>query len=174
MATGVLCCGWNVCTSISCVYAMLGHWTLGVMSGLLVGYSFIRHRWYVRLGVGVLGLSVSYLLNRWVRLWIRDTRPSNELWLTPLIRHGGGHGLPANVYGMPSMHAQQTAFMVGLAYASRLDPWIILATSISAVSTCVLRYVDHKHTAGQLLVGLLLGLLLGLGTAYATDHVLEL
>lgn len=119
---------------------------------------------------------INDILNRLLKRWIRDPRPS-------LFQHeetGKFDKLTfiAGRWGMPSGHAQQIFYCIGyLLYSGNttvnninLIPILLLLS----VLTVYQRWIYHYHTVLQLLVGSIVGFLFGIFSVHSTRYLLTL
>jgi len=102
---------------------------------------------------------VSFLLLGWLngrvfKYYIHDLRPADS---TPFLV---SEKFQKRTNGMPSGHAQQTAFSLTFAYLTSgkyfYESWVLF------LITVIQRYVYKNHTFAQLFVGGLLGWIFGL------------
>jgi membrane-associated phospholipid phosphatase len=111
---------------------------------------------------------ILFLLSGWLnhevlKKWIYSLRPSNPtLFLaSEVIRKTNN--------GMPSGHAQQTAFALTIAYL--FTHQYLGASILLFLLTLTQRLVYKNHTLSQLLVGGIVGLLLGYTSFYVMRYV---
>ena len=98
------------------------------------------------------------------------------------------NGIPFNLFGMPSGHAQAVAYSITyIALASifsddflsmiRKKNWIIRNAlwiySILLIITCIQRVISNEHTPFQVLCGLIVGIGIGYATFYFTKQKIK-
>jgi membrane-associated phospholipid phosphatase len=133
-------------------------WQLSTVYAMYVSFIF---SW-----VYFLAFVIVFLLSGWVnhavlKDYINDPRPADS---TPFL---ASEHFKKRVNGMPSGHAQQTAFSLTFAY---LLTGRRFYESLAIFSiTIIQRYVFKNHTAQQLFVGSILGFMI----AYLTVYVLN-
>jgi membrane-associated phospholipid phosphatase len=71
--------------------------------------------------------------------------------------------------GMPSGHAQQTAFALTVAY--KMTKKMLYPSILLFLLTVVQRYVYRNHTIAQLAAGSVLGIILGCIGIYVMDYI---
>lgn len=74
----------------------------------------------------------------------------------------------ANIYGMPSGHAQTSAFNTLFIWLSTKNTYITLFYLVMTLITCVQRVIARRHYADQVIVGLIIGMLV----AYFSFNIL--
>jgi membrane-associated phospholipid phosphatase len=99
-------------------------------------------------------LSISGLLNKLTKYWFISPRPKNciKFLATEICKEGAN--------GMPSGHAQFTAFALTAAYLFT-HKYLFQSIALFLV-TFIQRVVYHNHTILQLLVGSMIGVVLGI------------
>jgi len=102
----------------------------------------------------IVGLLFNIGLNTFLKLWIKEPRPNGYL---QHVETPDAYTSLGQEYGMPSGHAQMVIYSLVFVVLLGYD-WTVLATvaSLSAI-TIIQRFLDHKHTSSQLLVGGLVG-----------------
>jgi membrane-associated phospholipid phosphatase len=130
-------------------------WQISTLYALYVSFIFS----WVYFAVFV----IVFLLSGWInhavlKDYIDDPRPSDS---TPFL---ASEHFRKRVNGMPSGHAQQTAFSLTFAYLLTgrryYESWVLF------LITVIQRYVFKNHTAQQLLVGSVLGFMIAHFTVY--------
>lgn len=99
-------------------------------------------------------LSISGLLNKLTKYWFISPRPKNciKFLASEVCKEGSN--------GMPSGHAQFTAFSLTVAYLFT-HHYLFLSIALFLV-TLIQRVVYNNHTILQLLVGSIIGFVLGI------------
>lgn len=131
------------------------------ISALYAIYVSIVHSWLYFFVFIFIFLFSGWVNHSVLKDYINDPRPSDS---TPFL---DSEHFRKNSNGMPSGHAQQTAFALTFAYLltgrGLYQSWALF------LITVVQRYVFKNHTAPQLLVGSILGFLV----AYLTVFLLN-
>ena len=99
-------------------------------------------------------LIFSLLLNMLLKNIIKQPRPSGEIPLFNKKR-------TQNFYGMPSGHAQQSAFITAFLINHSNNTLMKIFFIGMTILTVIQRYVYRAHSALQLAAGLLIGTLIG-------------
>jgi membrane-associated phospholipid phosphatase len=126
---------------------------IGFIGPLLVACMSIYGLWgsYKYLFTYVCFFLVNMVVNKSIKLWIRQPRPTGGKSILGEV-YGG-----ADEYGMPSAHAQSVLYSVVYLYLSKGDiVWLLTGLGI-ALLTIYQRWAYRRHTFAQLLVGALCG-----------------
>jgi membrane-associated phospholipid phosphatase len=100
------------------------------------------------------GFILNYVLNGWLKSTLKHERPQ------PLILDRS----KANYYGMPSGHAQMLSYMTAFIYLAVSSTYIyFVAFFVVFLWGCIERYVNKKHSIGQLVAGTIIGTCVALG-----------
>lgn len=105
----------------------------------------------------LLFVGINNVLNNVLKAILKQPRPASHKYIP--ITH-------ADIYGMPSGHAQNMAFFT--IYLWRLFPqykWFHLWNSLNTLLTSYQRYAENNHTFAQVLAGLGVGSLFGFVTS---------
>lgn len=94
----------------------------------------------------LVGLFFNSQFNTILKSIIKEPRPSN------ITKHEG-----AQLYGMPSGHAQSVFFSLTFLYLVKTSYWILLSMLFFAALTIYQRLNSKEHTSKQLLVGAFVG-----------------
>ena len=99
-------------------------------------------------------LTISGFLNKLTKYWFISPRPKNciKFLATEICKEGAN--------GMPSGHAQFTAFSLTVAYLFT-HHYLFLSIALFLV-TLIQRVIYHNHTIIQLLVGSMIGFVIGI------------
>lgn len=101
----------------------------------------------------ILFLWLNSELNKLLKLWFREERPSNPIHFSSVEKYSG-----VQFYGMPSGHAQSVGFSV--VFLSVLEGyyswWLYIIAAIMGL-TCIQRWKYRRHTVEQIIVGLFFG-----------------
>lgn len=142
------------------------HWGIGYFGWQIATMYCLQVVFLVNINYAVLFVLL-FLLSGWLnhavfKDWIHDLRPSNgrQFLVTDVIKKGA--------YGMPSGHAQQTAFALTIAY---LFTGHHLLTSLWLFGlTVAQRYAYRNHTLSQLAAGGAVGVVLGITAVYVMRY----
>ncbi len=94
---------------------------------------------------------VNMIVNKWIKLWVRQPRPTGGKSILGEL-YGG-----ADEYGMPSAHAQSVLYSTIFLYLAKGDiVWLLSGLGI-AILTIYQRWSYRRHTIAQLLIGALCG-----------------
>ena len=96
------------------------------------------------------------LLNRVLKMWIREPRPDNSQFINEYDVNDG-----AEQYGMPSGHAQSVAYSVVFLFLATGSVRILSSTLFLSALTIYQRWAYHRHTEAQLGIGALIGSVVG-------------
>lgn len=92
-------------------------------------------------------------LNKLLKLWFREERPSNPIPFSIVEKYSG-----AQFYGMPSGHAQSAGFsVVFLSVLERYHSWWFYLVAAIMGLTCIQRWKYRRHTVEQIIAGLFFG-----------------
>jgi hypothetical protein len=105
----------------------------------------------------LLGLLITSLINRLLKVLIKQDRPTNPIKFlqNEMVKKNG------NTYGMPSGHSQTVFFSLTYLYLTTTKDiyWLLLGLVIGGLMF-VERLVFHNHTFLQLLAGAIIGTIL--------------
>lgn len=133
-------------------------WHISTLYALYISY---LHSWIYGL-VYLFVFTTSGWVNRDVlKHYIHDPRPSNSI---PFLAN---EHFRKKTNGMPSGHAQLTAFSLTFAYL--ISGMRYYESLLLFGITVIQRYVYHNHTMPQLLVGTIIGIALGYAVFYLLD-----
>jgi membrane-associated phospholipid phosphatase len=109
---------------------------------------------------------IGLLINLILKGLIQESRPSIDtktfnLMMKSKDRYIYKHGIPYDIFGMPSGHSQSVLFSTIFIYLSLHDIKILLLYLFIDIITLVQRVVDNHHTVKQVIVGSIVGCLLG-------------
>jgi len=94
---------------------------------------------------------VNMIVNKWIKLWVRQPRPTGGKSILGEV-YGG-----ADEYGMPSAHAQSVLYSVVYLYLAKGDiAWLVTGLGIATL-TIYQRWSYRRHTLTQLFVGAVCG-----------------
>ena len=130
---------------------------IGFLGPLLVACIAIYGLWgsnkYLLTYVGF--FLVNMIVNKWIKLWVRQPRPTGGKSILGEV-YGEVYG-GADEYGMPSAHAQSVLYSVVYLYLAK-DSIVSLITGLGvATLTIYQRWSYRRHTLAQLFVGTLCG-----------------
>ena len=114
----------------------------------------------------ILFLIISLILNLVLKSIIQQPRPSIDAKTFQLMmknkeRYIYKHGIPYDIFGMPSGHSQSVWLSTIFIYLSLHDIKIAALYLFISLITLVQRVVDNHHTVLQVVVGSITGLALG-------------
>jgi membrane-associated phospholipid phosphatase len=112
------------------------------------------------LSIYCIGFVINIIINLLLKAIIRQPRPSYNKPEINIIDALGKYP-PFNVYGMPSGHAQLTAFTFFYLFLVTKNIQTVLITLLLIIITGYQRVLSMKHTILQVFVGTILGLLFG-------------
>ena len=92
------------------------------------------------------------IVNRIIKSWIREPRPSNPSFINRYDVNSG-----AETYGMPSGHAQMTAYIIVFLYMTTQSIRLLIGTLFLGTLTLHQRWAYNRHTSEQLGVGTAIG-----------------
>ena len=104
------------------------------------------------------------IVNRIMKSWIREPRPSNPSFINRYDVNGG-----AETYGMPSGHAQMTAYIIVFLYMTTQSIRLLIGTLFLGTLTLHQRWAYNRHTPVQLGVGSVVGAVVGSGAFWAAN-----
>jgi hypothetical protein len=98
---------------------------------------------------------VNMIVNKWIKLWVRQPRPTGGKSILGEVY--GEVYAGADEYGMPSAHAQSVVYSVVYLYLAKDSiTWFLSGLGISFL-TIYQRWSYRRHTLAQLFVGALCG-----------------
>ena len=96
------------------------------------------------------------VVNRIMKIWIHEPRPSNPSFINRYdVSDGAEH------YGMPSGHAQMTAYIIIFLYMTTQSIRLLIITLFLGTLTLHQRWAYNRHTPEQLGVGSVVGAVVG-------------
>jgi membrane-associated phospholipid phosphatase len=114
----------------------------------------------------ILFFIISLFLNLVLKGIIQQPRPSIEsktfnLMMKNKERYIHKHGIPYDIFGMPSGHSQSVLLSTVFIYLSLHDIKIAMLYLIITLITLTQRVIDNHHTILQVIFGSLVGVALG-------------
>lgn len=114
----------------------------------------------------ILFFIISLLLNVVLKGIIQESRPSVDAKTFQLMmknkeRYIYKHGMPYDIFGMPSGHSQSVWLSTIFIYLSLHDIKILILYLFITAVTLVQRVVQNHHTVLQVICGSLVGCILG-------------
>ena len=114
----------------------------------------------------ILFFGISLILNLVLKGIIQQPRPSINLNTFNLMmknkeRFIYKHGIPYDIFGMPSGHAQSVLFSTVFIYLSLHDTKITLLFLLISIIAIFQRVIYNHHTVSQVIVGSLVGCISG-------------
>jgi membrane-associated phospholipid phosphatase len=113
-------------------------------------------------------LFVNSIVNKILKFVFKDPRPYGSINIISSEIHYG-----ADIYGMPSGHAQSVSFSIIYLYLVQKSNWLIVLNSIILLLTVIQRWNYRKHTIEQLLFGSIVGLICGVSSYYIVKYGIE-
>ena len=114
----------------------------------------------------VLFFGISIILNIVLKGLIQQSRPCIEPKIFQMMmknkeRYINKHGIPYDIFGMPSGHSQSVLFSTIFIYFSLRDFKILLFYVVVSLITLCQRVIDNHHSVMQVIVGSSIGIVLG-------------
>jgi hypothetical protein len=114
----------------------------------------------------ILFFVISLFLNLLLKSIIQQPRPSIDsktfnLMMKNKERYIYKHGVPYDIFGMPSGHSQSVLLSTIFIYLSLHDIKIAMLYLFITLITLAQRVIDNHHTILQVIVGSLIGIALG-------------
>jgi membrane-associated phospholipid phosphatase len=115
----------------------------------------------------IIGIVVNTILNFTLKYIIKEKRPSlfykenNLSEIAADISKKNDYLIPIHAYGMPSGHAQNLGFSLGFMFLFIKNSYLLWIYLIISLITLFERYVNHKHSIIQLLIGFFIGIIIG-------------
>jgi membrane-associated phospholipid phosphatase len=114
----------------------------------------------------ILFFGVSLIVNLVLKGIIQQPRPSINMKIFDLMmknkeRFIYKHGIPYDIFGMPSGHAQSALFSTVFIYLSLHDIKLTLLFLIISIIALYQRVIDNHHTINQVIFGSIVGCILG-------------
>ena len=125
----------------------------------------------------VIFLCANTFLNKWLKMHYKESRPSiaEEVDVPIKISDANWFGFPsADVYGMPSGHAQSILYSVSYLYfVTKSMIFLIFGVFLSGV-TLYQRWKFKRHSVKQLAIGSIVGVIMGWFGVYITSRFLKI
>jgi hypothetical protein len=130
---------------------------IGFLGPLLVGCIAIYGLWGSNkyLLTYVCFFLVNMIVNKWLKLWVRQPRPTGGKSILGEV-YGEVYG-GADEYGMPSAHAQSVLYSVVYLYLAKGSIASLVTGLGIATLTIYQRWSYRRHTLAQLFVGAMCG-----------------
>ena len=114
----------------------------------------------------ILFFGISLLLNLILKGIIQQPRPSIDAKTFQLMiknkeRYIYKHGMPYDIFGMPSGHSQSVLMSTIFIYLSLHDMKIVMLYLFISLITLTQRVIYNHHTIFQVIIGSIIGILLG-------------
>jgi membrane-associated phospholipid phosphatase len=114
----------------------------------------------------ILFFVISLFLNLFLKSIIQQPRPSIDsktfnLMMKNKERYIYKHGVPYDIFGMPSGHSQSVLLSTVFIYLSLHDVKIAFLYLIITLITLIQRVIDNHHTILQVIIGSIIGCILG-------------
>ena len=132
---------------------------------LIITIILLRNK-YNLLFYYILFLFVNFFLNLFLKGILQCPRPSIDkqnfdLMIKNKERFMYKHGIPYDIYGMPSGHSQSVILSTIFIYSALHDVKITMLYLVVSLITISERVIDNHHTCSQVIVGSVVGLILG-------------
>jgi membrane-associated phospholipid phosphatase len=137
-----------------------------IITSLITGISLLDNPPY--LFTFIFGSLLNHSLITVLKIAIKQPRPANQVHY---IDDSSIRG--ANIYGMPSGHAQITSFAVTTLYLTRGPKSWILVSLFIGILTLYQRWSFRRHTIEQLTVGSIIGAAFAYIIFWITKNYLE-
>ena len=143
---------------------------LGFFGPLIIGIinTFILWEQSVYLYGYLLFLILNSIINKSLKSIYRESRPIGGINFIDREVHYG-----ADIYGMPSGHAQSTAYSLAYLYLVQKSNGILVANTLLLLLTTIQRWNYKKHTIEQLITGTVVGLICGWSSYYIVKRIAE-
>jgi membrane-associated phospholipid phosphatase len=133
---------------------------------MIISIFLLRNKWNL-LFYYILFFGVSILINLVVKGIIQQPRPSIDpktfnLMMKNKERYIYKHGIPYDIYGMPSGHSQSVLMSTIFIYLSLHDIKIFILYLFVTIVTLTQRVIDNHHTILQVICGSIIGIILAL------------
>jgi len=133
---------------------------------LLVTTIFLLRNKHNLLFYYILFFIISLFLNMVLKGIIQQPRPSIDtktfhLMMKNKERYINEHGIPYDIFGMPSGHSQSVLLSTIFIYLSLHDIKIAMLYLVITLITLTQRVIDNHHTILQVICGSLIGIALG-------------
>jgi len=111
------------------------------------------------------GFFINVILNLILKFFFKQPRPSIDEKLFRIALQNGErfiykNGIPYDIFGMPSGHAQNAIFTLFYVYLATKNINLFYFQLIIVLITVLQRYVFNHHTLFQLIVGSIIGLII--------------
>lgn len=134
---------------------------------LLIVTIFLLRNKYNFLFYYILFLIISLLVNIVLKGIIQQPRPSIDAKTFQIMmknkeRFIYKHGIPYDIFGMPSAHSQSVLMSTIFIYLSLHDIKIFILYLFITIVTLTQRVIDNHHTILQVICGSIIGIILAL------------
>jgi membrane-associated phospholipid phosphatase len=114
----------------------------------------------------ILFFIISLVLNLFLKGLIQQPRPSIDtktfnLMMRNKKRYIYKHGIPYDIFGMPSGHSQSVLLSTIFIYLTLQDMKIAMLYLFLSIITLTQRVLDNHHTILQVIVGSIIGCMVG-------------
>jgi membrane-associated phospholipid phosphatase len=114
----------------------------------------------------ILFFIISLILNLILKGLIQQPRPSIDTKIFNMMmknkeRYIHKHGIPYDIFGMPSGHSQSVLFSTIFIYLSLQDIKIVILYLFITSITLSQRVIDNHHTVLQVIIGSFIGCIVG-------------
>lgn len=126
----------------------------------------------------IIGIFVNSLLNLILKGIFKQPRPSEDIKLFNLAikndkRFTNKYGIPYDIFGMPSGHAQSSLYSTVFIYLSIKNINILLLYLLISFITCAQRVYYKHHSVIQIIVGAIVGAIFGYFIYYLSQKNLQ-
>jgi membrane-associated phospholipid phosphatase len=119
-----------------------------------------------------IGLAINTIINLFLKIIIKEPRPSNNSKLDELVKKNN-YLYDIEKYGMPSGHAQNLGFSCGFMFMFIKNSYLLYIYLIICILTLFQRYKTKKHSILQLIIGFILGFIIGYSLYKFGNHYLK-
>jgi len=125
-----------------------------------------------------IGIFVNSLVNLILKGLFKAPRPSEDIKLFNLAVKNDKYftyknGIPYDIFGMPSGHAQSSLYSTVFIYLSIKNINILLLYSLISFITCIQRVYYKHHSILQIIVGAIVGAIFGYFIYYLSQKNLQ-
>jgi membrane-associated phospholipid phosphatase len=126
----------------------------------------------------LVGFFINSILNLVLKGIIQQPRPSEDEKLFNLAKKNIPEtifkdGVPFNIYGMPSGHAQSALYSCVYIFLSLRDIRVLIFYAVLSLIIMVERVINNLHTAFQVIVGAFIGGFIGYTAFHFAGSVIK-
>jgi membrane-associated phospholipid phosphatase len=147
-----------------------GPWIQGVINVS----QLIMQKYYL---LGYVGFAyVNIFINKWLKINYKEARPAaqEETGLPIQMSDPDIFGMPnADIYGLPSGHAQQILFSVFYLFFVKRSVFLLIGGLFLSALTVYQRWKYKRHSIKQLIYGSSIGIVISYIGYYITSRVIK-